>query len=1220
MPVSPISDDGFEQEPEYIPDSRIKQFADITESSTLEDPLSQESRLYDSSYTPYDDSSFLTSSGEGSWGDFLDLPWRGLREDDFVHDGDSMELVVGVDVGGFSIAGVSGSVFDVISKYEGKVVNTVSKGGFSIASGSNLLAYVVDVSLEDVKAFTEEAEDLSSVRYVEPNYRYKIAAVPNDPDYSQQWGLQKIEAEKAWDIQTGSKDVIVAVIDTGIDYDHLDLSANYHPLGYDWVNDDSDPMDNNGHGTHVAGIIAAITNNSYGVSGIAQVKIMAEKGLNANGNGNADDLANSIIHAVDVGADIISCSWGDWFKNEFGSGTLVHEAVKYAHDNDVLIIASAGNNAITNKNYPAAFDEVIAVTATDSSDLPASFTNWGEWVEIAAPGVDIYSTVWDDSYMMMSGTSMSSPLVAGVAALILSQYPDMSAEDIRRRIQLSADDLGIPGYDYYYGYGRINAFKAVYTPPHDLYLISQKMPNTFIPGKTAVMNITIMNWGNNTETNVKINLIVNGTTANSTTIPIIVRGAFKIIQLAWTPTDEGVFNITSYILPVIGEGYIENNFARSKIIHVRQPINILWERIHYQLGPNLTERFSSLVQILGREGYEITEISEGYVNIELLSNYDILVVMKPEQYFLITEIQAIHQWIKLGGKMLLIPNHVSRNNVNELSKPYGIDITIQHTYEMDETRNIALHPVTRMVSSLWYDFPVRLNVDPKKATILAWTNMMTPFLAISNNVTVLSDGNLMSNYNIFKNDNQNLVINIFQEIGKNIEHDLSVSVESPKRVSPNEIVEVNISVANLGNSVELDIPIKLYIDNNEVFSYTIPRLNTGSVFSYIYYWTPTYEKQYNITALCVLKNNEKISHNNKKSILVPSYTVSQMYVAIFQDKIPWDYNSNEIILSMYDMSYNVYSSDNFNSVNINEYDKIIIAGDQEIDFYSKLSDSLSKFIEYVNNGGILELHVHPYMNDANLTLPAGLEFDQAYPQDITVVNKTHPIVNKPYIITDDESIERTSMQFTNFPDSSTFIINTTINNLPVYVEIKYGKGTIIASTLLLEWKFQQKYSNFLVNSLLYNPRYTLSYVDKINVTLNFNAGWNMISLSVVPEDVSASDVLDGVGYYQLVTWSGTGYLAASDFESGRGYWLLVLEDVNVTVSGIPVDEVTLTLSLGWSMIGGPNSVVQAADVFPGFYQLVTWTGTGYTPATVFEPGKGYWALVLEETQIQLPPV
>lgn len=148
----------------------------------------------------------------------------------------------------------------------------------------------------------------------------------------------------------------------------------------------------------------------------------------------------------------------------------------------------------------------------------------------------------------------------------------------------------------------------------------------------------------------------------------------------------------------------------------------------------------------------------------------------------------------------------------------------------------------------------------------------------------------------------------------------------------------------------------------------------------------------------------------------------------------------------------------------------------------------------------------------------------------------------------------------------------------------------------------------------------LSYtITPGSACLELGAGWNMVSLPVLPDDPLASSVLSDVEFYQLVTWSGTGYTPATTFEAGRGYWLLVLEDANLTLSGTHVGSLNLTLSPGWSMIGGISSEMLADDVFPDFFQLVTWTGTGYTPATVFEPGKGYWALVLEETQIQLPP-
>ena len=149
--------------------------------------------------------------------------------------------------------------------------------------------------------------------------------------------------------------------------------------------------------------------------------------------------------------------------------------------------------------------------------------------------------------------------------------------------------------------------------------------------------------------------------------------------------------------------------------------------------------------------------------------------------------------------------------------------------------------------------------------------------------------------------------------------------------------------------------------------------------------------------------------------------------------------------------------------------------------------------------------------------------------------------------------------------------------------------------------------------------FTISITSEVEFTLELRAGWNMVSLPVTPNDTLAASIMDGKGFFQLVTWSGTGYVPATSFEAGKGYWLLVLEDVNVTVSGSSVDSLNISLSAGWNMVGGTFDEVPADGVFPGFYQLVTWTGTGYTPATVFEPGRGYWALVLSNTQIELDP-
>ena len=171
------------------------------------------------------------------------------------------------------------------------------------------------------------------------------------------------------------------------------------------------------------------------------------------------------------------------------------------------------------------------------------------------------------------------------------------------------------------------------------------------------------------------------------------------------------------------------------------------------------------------------------------------------------------------------------------------------------------------------------------------------------------------------------------------------------------------------------------------------------------------------------------------------------------------------------------------------------------------------------------------------------------------------------------------------------------------------------NTSLLDMRDHFSYSFESENNTEYSFFIQASYYAIFS--LNLDAGWNMVSLPVIPDDLAVTAVLDGVEFFQLVTWSGSGYVSASSFEAGRGYWLLVLADVNVTIFGDSIDQVTLNLSPGWSMVGGPNCIVQAAEVFPGFYQLVTWNGQGYVSVEVIEPGKGYWTLILENTNITI---
>jgi len=300
--------------------------------------------------------------------------------------------------------------------------------------------------------------------YVEPVYAVSAEFTPNDPFFNLQWGLNKIQAPLAWDITTGSHNVLVVVIDTGISYNHPDLFSNYIPGGYDWVNLDVYPLDDNGHGSHCAGIVAATINNNLGIAGLAQVSLMAEKCIDATGAGSTWDAAQAIIHAVDFGKSnydrvILLCGWGIYIDS-----SLIRDAIQYAYSRGCLIVASAGNLGTSLPHYPSGYVEAISVAATDIQDNLYIHNNFGK-IDLSAPGVDIYSTLLGNSYGYHTGTSMAAAFTSGLAALVWSRYPEYSHDQVKSLLQSSSDDLGPPGWDEHFGHGRINALKALQPTP-----------------------------------------------------------------------------------------------------------------------------------------------------------------------------------------------------------------------------------------------------------------------------------------------------------------------------------------------------------------------------------------------------------------------------------------------------------------------------------------------------------------------------------------------------------------------------------------------------------------------------------------------------------------------------------------------------------------------------------------------------------------------------------
>lgn len=502
---------------------------------------------------------------------FGELAFAGSKEWNNIAwmDEDSAQIIVGFDTESASFNEDYSSLRLLLAEKGGTIVDV-------IRIRDKVKATIFDIPFESLPSFTLKTQSLQTVRYVEPNLQVRASLEPNDPFWDKQWGPKKIQASDAWNTTIGNSSILIAVVDTGIDWNHSDLATNYVEGGYDWVNDDNYPMDDYGHGTHCAGIIAAEINNNIGIAGLAQVEIMAEKVLNEYGSGYWTWVANGIIHAVDEGADIISLSLGSYF-----SSNLQYDAIKYAHESGVLLVAAAGNDKTSEMHYPAAYDEVIAVTATDENDEPSDWsypygTNYGNWVEIAAPGTNIYSTVseehnpyFTDEYSYANGTSMACPHIAGVAALIWSQFPEFTRDQIRVQLRYSADDLYPPGFDENFGYGRVNAKKAVTQalPSHDLLILNWQKPPFARPG-SATFNVFAHNFGSNTESNVALQLFANETEVDSENITSIASGQTIEIELEWAPGEEGTYEVVVQLVPVPGETITVDN-SKSAYIPVR---------------------------------------------------------------------------------------------------------------------------------------------------------------------------------------------------------------------------------------------------------------------------------------------------------------------------------------------------------------------------------------------------------------------------------------------------------------------------------------------------------------------------------------------------------------------------------------------------------------------------------------------------------------------------
>ncbi|MGE5683034.1 MAG: S8 family serine peptidase [Bacillota bacterium] len=436
------------------------------------------------------------------------------------------------------VTGISASLQQKLSVYGvSQVQRTFNTAGNSL-SGITTIKYN---SGKDPMTVAAELEKSGEVEWAEPHYVYRMTSMPgnplfpapNDPSYQQQWWLTKIQALQAWDINSGDTNMVIAIVDCGVERNHSDLSRNIwtnrkeipgngidddkngyidDTQGWDFggltgTPDNNPDEDRAQHGTHVAGIASAVSNNGVGIASIGyKCKIMAVKTSRddrRDGNNNAYIWYGyeGIVYAADNGAKVINCSWGGPGYSRAGE-----EVINYAISRGALVAVSAGNDNTDSYDYPAAYSGVLAVASTNNYDQRSYYSNYGAYISVCAPGENIYSTWQPGMYANLSGTSMASPLAAGLAALVRSQFPQYMPSQVIEQIRVNSDNIDAQnsGFQYDLGAGRINAYKALSNTASKSVratgiLFSDEAPGgngngIFEPGETISLSANFMNY------------------------------------------------------------------------------------------------------------------------------------------------------------------------------------------------------------------------------------------------------------------------------------------------------------------------------------------------------------------------------------------------------------------------------------------------------------------------------------------------------------------------------------------------------------------------------------------------------------------------------------------------------------------------------------------------------------------------------------------------------
>jgi subtilisin family serine protease len=552
----------------------------------------------------------------------------------------------------------------------------------------------------DIFSMIDSFSSHPAVEQAEPNYLHYPHVVPDDPRLPDQWAIEKMEFFDAWDIEQGStSEVIIAIIDSGVDYFHVDLEDNIwiNPgedldhdgevwdeddmnnidddgngfkddlLGWNFVGyGDNDPMDTDtetSHGTHCSGIAAAIGDNATGIAGSNwHCRIMCLKGIEG-GSGSNYDLAECIDYAAENGADIISMSWGNYHNS-----SVLYSAIEDAYIAGLLLFSSAGNDNTDNEGYPAAYHEVVAVASTDQNDIKSDFSNWGIWIQVCAPGSSILSTILDDNYGKLNGTSMSCPYAAGATALLKSQNPDSSQSWILDELFNTCDDIDSlnPGYEGKLGYGRVNAFTLVGSHLYPNLTVREILLDDSQgngdgrpdPGETVTLDITLENdhlpWKDATDVTVTLRTTSTGIdiTDDTKSYGDISREQSVTRTFTFEVIETAEAHLAEFTLHIEGQ---PNDYSREVTFElmISRPQVLL---VDDDEGETIETWYQDLLDEMLWRVYDVWEVNDdGDLPADEMKLYDMLVWFSGRKEGTVADdTTALKEYLDGGGTLLLV--------------------------------------------------------------------------------------------------------------------------------------------------------------------------------------------------------------------------------------------------------------------------------------------------------------------------------------------------------------------------------------------------------------------------------------------------------------------------------------------------------------------------------------------------------------------------------------